>query len=282
MASTSGVACDNARKGHGKASSALPNSASAKVSQGAFWPGKPFVERLFREWLPPIAARYGLSAALSLLWPLALLGLYDSVRRARPLLLLALWTGLFLATYAALHAPGYWWYMLPVLYVLPLYAALGVSFLVQQPRRWLRGVGVAAALLFLGATLQQGAQSVRQSRGDPRAPTYLAVARWLEANSAPGSSVAFVEIGYLGYYTENRVVDLVGLVEPAFTANGARLDLASNFWQARPDYLLYAPDFVWLMGPIVEDARFARQYRVVAEFPSHLSTPLFVYQRVGE
>ncbi|MGH2542967.1 MAG: hypothetical protein ACRDIB_09230, partial [Ardenticatenaceae bacterium] len=66
----------------------LPNSARAKLGQGSGWPGAPFVERLLREWLPSYAAQYG-SPLLSLLWPLAALGLVASARRVLPLILLA-------------------------------------------------------------------------------------------------------------------------------------------------------------------------------------------------
>ncbi|MGB0389847.1 MAG: hypothetical protein ACPGWR_33920, partial [Ardenticatenaceae bacterium] len=98
-------------------------------------------------------------------------------------------------------------------------------------------------------------------------------------NTPRRSTVAFVEIGYLGYFSQNRIIDLVGLVDPAFRDNGANLDLASNFWQAEPEYFLYAPDFNWLLGPIVEDERFPQKYRVVTEIPSHFSTPLMIYQK---
>lgn len=261
--------------------SLLPASASAKMAQGALWSGESFLEKLVREWLPPLAARYGPSALLSLLWPLVGVGVGATLRQRGPLLLLAAWVTLFLLGYGYLQAPAYWWYMLPLLFALWLFAGVGLAVLAHQPGRGWRWVGVALTLFFLGVTLQRGVESLQRGQGDVRAETYLATAAWLRENTPPGSTVAFVEIGYLGYYTDNRIVDLVGLIEPAFTANGARLDLASNFWQAQPDYLLYHPAFDWLLAAIVEDGRFRSQYRLAAQLPSHLGSPLHVYERVA-
>ncbi len=262
--------------------SLLSNSASAKLEQGKGWPGRPFVERLGTEWLPGYAAWFGLSPALSLLWPLSVAGLFHAARRARPLLLLAGWLGLFLAGYGWLGAPGYWWYGLPVLFALHLFAALGLLGLLAHRGRAQRGAGVALAGLFFFFALRLSLASIQGSTGDARAPTYRAVAAWLSAHAAPGHTVAFAEIGYLGYFSEQPVVDLAGLTSPRLRDNASNLDFESNFWLSEPDYLLYHPAFDWILGQIVTDARFAARYRPVAEFPSHLGSPMRLYQRTED
>jgi hypothetical protein len=258
----------------------LPNTVAAKIGQGQFWPGDPFIQRLIGEWLPIVAAKYGFSATLSLLWPLCLLGLFYAAKLARPLLLIALWTLAFLVGYTLIGAPGYWWYIVPVIFTLQPFIALGLLFFLEQRSLSLKVVGVAMTLFVLVGTLHIGILSLEVYEGDNRAATYIGAAKWLEANSPYRSSVAFVEIGYLGYFSDNRIIDLVGLIEPAFTENGSTLNLASNFWQAEPDYFLYSPDFDWLLGPIVQNERFEEQYQVVAALPSHFTTPLFIYQRI--
>ena len=259
--------------------SILPNSAMAKLGQGKSWPGKLFIERLTQEWLPIFARRYGFSSFCSLVWPLLLIGLIDNVQRMRSLLLLGLWTVVFLAGYTYLNAPGYWWYMMPVFFTLYIFALLGILFFLEQPRRWMQITGLVVALFYLSVTLKISVQNAYQKEVDPRASTYLAVAEWLNSNTPLNSTVAFVEIGYLGYFTENRIIDLVGLIDPAYRDNGVHLNLASNFWQAEPDYFLYVPDFDWLLASIVEDERFPQRYRIVTEVPSHFSTPLMIYQK---
>jgi MFS family permease len=259
--------------------SVLPNSVSAKMGQGTGWPGQPFAVRLVREWLPPIVARYGLSPVLSIIWPLAALGLVYAARRARPIFLLVAWTALYVLAYAVLHAPGYWWYIFPALFTLQLLAGLGLVPLLEQRQRWARALGVVALLLFLGITFHRSTLTLSGDPSDARAPTYLAIAKWLRENTTPGSTVAFVEIGYLGYFTENRIIDLVGLVEPEFTENAAHLDLASNFWRAEPDYLLYHTAFDWLMGEIVNDERFEQRYEAIMTFSGDLPVPITLFQR---
>jgi arabinofuranosyltransferase len=260
--------------------SILPNSATAKAAQGAFWPGSAFVERLVREWLPAYAAAYGPSSLISLLWPLVILGLLYTIHRGSPLLLVAAWTLLFVAGYAVLRAPGYWWYMLPVLVALQLFAALALAALLESRLRVLAGAGIALTLLFMTLTFHHGIQAVQSSRGDPRATAYLSIATWLRENTAADSSVAFVEIGYLGYYSGRYIVDLVGLTDPALTERGARLDMQGNFWYAEPDYLLYSSTFDWLLGDIVRDERFLAEYREVVRFTDDLPAPLVLYERV--
>ncbi|MBA3533994.1 MAG: hypothetical protein H0T73_18900, partial [Ardenticatenales bacterium] len=125
-------------------------------------------------------------------------------------------------------------------------------------------------------------QTVLDNPGDARAPGYLATAAWLRANTSPADQVAVVEIGYLGYFTENRIVDLVGLVEPAFTENGSHLALNHNFWQAEPEYLLYSSTFDFLLASILQDSRFAARYQAVAEFPRLPAPPLILYRRLSD
>lgn len=259
--------------------SVLSNSVAAKMGQATGWPGLPFSTRLVQEWLPPIAKRYGVSPVLSLLWPLATLGLWYALRRARPMLPLVGWTSLFLTGYTLLHAPGYWWYMFPVLFTLQLFATLGLLALLEQHQRGVRWLGVLLALIFFGITFQRSFLSLQANPSDARAPVYLAISEWLRENTPPGSTVAFVEIGYLGYFTENQVIDLVGLVDPTFTENASHLDLASNFWKAEPDYLLYHSGFDWLMAGIVQDEQFTARYVPIMTFTDEFPVPITLYQR---
>lgn len=104
---------------------------------------------------------------------------------------------------------------------------------------------------------------ILHSSGDPRAASYLALADWLNTNTNPSESVAYVEIGYLGYYTENRVIDLLGLVTPGITSYIAQGDIAQGFWMYDPDYFIYLPDFDWALAGIHNDFRFEQNYKLV-------------------
>jgi hypothetical protein len=268
----------------------LPNSALAKAGQGAAWPGESFAERLLGTWLPSYAAKYepvGLptrllpAGVLSLLWPAVALGLVYAGRRAQALLLLAAWCGVFIAGYAWLQAPGYGWYVLPVLCALQVFGALGLAWLAGARRTWLRALGVVLALVFLAVNVHYAVIVTREPGLEPRAVPYRAIARWLRENTPPGSTVACVEIGYLGYYTDNHVIDLLGLTEPRFVANATKLDLESNFWLAEPDYLVYTAGFAWQFGGLVDQVRFKERYQAVLTSPGVGPEPLVVYARTA-
>jgi hypothetical protein len=272
--------------------SVLPNSALAKVGQGEAWPGEQarFGDRLLATWLPSYAAKYepvGLTApllpagVLSLLWPAVALGLVYAARRAQALLVLAAWCGVFVAGYTSLPAPGYTWYVLPVLCALQVFGALGLAWLAGARHTLLRALGVVLALAFLAVNVYYAVLATRGPGQEPRAVPYRAIARWLRENTPPGSTVAYVEVGYLGYYTDNRVVDLLGLTEPRFVANATKLDLQSNFWSADPDYLIYTAAFAWQFGDLVHQARFKERYQVVLTVPSAGAEPYTLYARAA-
>jgi hypothetical protein len=259
----------------------LPNSAAAKLEQGDKWGGITFTQRLFTEWLPAHFKAYGVTPLVSALIPLTLTGVGVAIGRARPLLVLLVWIGLFLAAYTVLEAPPYWWYMLPVLFGIQLLVGLGWGGLLRLQHRWAKVLVLILLVAFLGAVGYRSINGIRTLQGDQRATAYKGLAEWLNANTPPDSTVAYVEIGYLGYYGNRPIVDLVGLIEPKYRTNGATLDVATNFWVAEPDYFVYVADFAWMMGDIVQHPDFATRYELVTDLPSPFTQPLQVYQRVS-
>ena len=102
--------------------------------------------------------------------------------------------------------------------------------------------------------------------------------KWLRDNTEDSHSVAYIEVGYLGYFTNNRIIDLAGLVTPDITDNIAKGDFASGFWDHRPDYFVYVPDFDWAFEGITADARFGESYIPVAELPGPGDANLTIYE----
>lgn len=257
----------------------LPNSAAAKLEQGDKWGGITFTQRLFSEWLPAHFKAYGVTPLFSALIPLGLSGIAVAIGRARPFLLIFLWLALFLLAYTLLEAPPYWWYMLPLLFGIQVAVGLGWGALLRLHSPIARGIVMILLVAFLGAVGYRNLNGIRTLQGDSRATAYKGVAAWLNNNTPPNSSVAYVEIGYLGYYGERPIVDLVGLVDPQYRTNGATLDVAANFWMAEPDYFIYVADFAWMMAPIVEEPNFATRYELVTELPSPFTAPLQLYAK---
>ncbi len=260
----------------------LPNSAAAKLEQGDQWGGITFTQRLFSDWLPALFRGYGVTPFLSTLVPLTLTGLGVVTGRARPLLVLLLWITVFLAAYTLLEAPPYWWYMLPILFGIQLLLGVGWSGLLRLRHRWANAAVIILLMAFLGVVGYRSINGIRTLQGDQRATSYKGLAEWLNTHTPPDSTVAYVEIGYLGYYGERPIVDLVGLIEPRFRTNGATLDVAANFWAAEPDYFVYAADFAWMMGDIVHHPEFTARYELVTELPSPFPSPLQIYKERGK
>lgn len=67
-----------------------------------------------------------------------------------------------------------------------------------------------------------------------RERAYAAIGIWCSNNSPPGSLVAAIEVGAIGYYSERKILDLFGLISPEVVALGAKESLKT----LKPDYLV--------------------------------------------
>ncbi|RLE22275.1 MAG: hypothetical protein DRJ65_14250 [Acidobacteria bacterium] len=245
--------------------SILPATLSAKMAQVASGLWAPFPVRLFEEWLPGWGVGPWGVISTVLGYVLVMGGLVAMATRLRTMLVFPAWGVVYAAGYSLLGVPGYAWYSLPVVFILTVTSALGLEAFI----RWVlggRGVGGIRAGLawFLASSLiisagWQTAGAIRIPQEDQRGPAYLKVARWLNDNSGPEQSVAFSEVGALGYYTDLAVVDLVGLVTPSMIPHVLNRDFATGFWEIQPDYLieLEGSEFT---RPIVENPLFRGNY----------------------
>jgi hypothetical protein len=214
------------------------------------------------------------------------LGLLCATRRKRPILLFALWGLMYLVAYSLINPSPYPWYRLHIVFVIQVLAGCGLGWLYelandsreQRKRTLLRLGALALAGLFLYPGLRFTILEASQHRGDFRAKTYREVSAWLQENTDPAESVAFAEIGYLGYFTDNRIIDLVGLIDPLITDHLATDGYAWGFWHYNPDYYIYAEDFDWLLGAIKPfDSGYVAVREVVRDYSS---SPIVICRRV--
>jgi len=251
---------------------ALPNTLAAKQVQAATGLWTPFhVELLrtwLREWMSPLAVP---SYPWAGLWaPCVLLGLYEMARRRPRWRLFVLWLVVYVAGYSLLRVSAYHWYARPAYVILAIAFALGVYRLceifvgdrVAHSWRFVLAVFVACGILFrLGMALPR---MIAGQRTDSRAGMYVEMTRWLSQYASSDESIASIEVGALGFYTDLRVIDLVGLVTPESLIGVSRGDFGAIFWRTQPDYLVYHPrgwmffrrivghpDFVGLYEPVL-------------------------------
>jgi hypothetical protein len=270
--------------------SLLPHTLAAKQAQGQSDLWRSFPTRLLSEWVPSWGRSFAVQALpfINVWWLVVLIGLADSVLRRRQWLLFVGWISLYILGYTILDVSAYWWYQLPILFVLTLLFGLGlvrsVELLFKHIRRRTLALGLSTILvvvLLLAMAIPTVRATLRYT-GDPRGESYTVLGRWFRDHTAASDSVAFIEIGYLGYYADNRIVDLTGLVTPDITPHVGEGDFAWGFWQYQPDYYVSLPDFDWALASIMADPRFAQQYQPVATLPGPRETDFVIYQRTSQ
>lgn len=265
----------------------VPNTLAAKQAQGQLATARPFLQRLVQEWLPSWGRALALEGRpyVSGWWLLVGLGIMIVWLKRRKWLIFLAWIVLYIVGYTALQVSAYWWYQLPVHFVAQLLVALGLIAIVNWLRSieaglWVR-VGLIAVVLIstIGLLTKSKIQAVRHYQGDPRAESYMRLSEWFRDNTSPGASIAYLEVGYLGYYTPNRIIDPAGLVMPEVVSHVVEDGFTWAFWAYRPDYYVYLPDLDWALGGITSNPEFDRAYEPVATLPGPRETDFTIYQR---
>jgi hypothetical protein len=298
--------------------SVLPNTLGAKQAMGQSAVGRSLFQRLAREWMPTWGRQFSLGGLrfLNLWWLLAFIGLVSAMLFRRRWLAFGAWIVLYIAGYTLLQVSAAWWYQLPILFVLQLFFALGLVQCLEWllgtrrardvggerarqaapsadgatadggarspssvPRLVRIALSIVVAIFFLFGLLKPAVSAALNHKGDPRGETYAELSRWLRENAAPTESVAFVEIGYLGFYTSNQIIDLAGLVLPEITPHVASDDYAWGFWHYEPDYFVYLPDFDWALAGIRADPRFDERYQPVTVLPGPRESDFVIFKR---
>ncbi len=265
----------------------LPATMNAKMAQHESGLWSSFPTRLL-SWIPGWEKQFTLAnlPILNLWWLLIFIGLVSAITEKPKWLLFLVWVIEYIVGYTVLHVAGYWWYQLPILFVLQILAAVGLirtsQYLVNLDKITRYAGKIAAVILVILVTaflLKPRVNRVLNSTGDSRAASYLALCHWLQENTLPLQSVAYIEVGYLGYCTDNPIVDLAGLTTPAIIDHVAKGDFAWGFWHYQPDYFVYLPDFDWALGGIHTDARFGELYEPVTKLPGPRESDFVIYAR---
>jgi arabinofuranosyltransferase len=276
----------------------LPATLDAKLAQrdSGLWPS--FLRGLF-EWIKAFTIQG--SSVLFPTLPAAPSAIRFIVFVALGMLALALfrfwllplaWIALYVLAYAILNVPFYHWYVVPVALGLMILAGCGVSGAVElivygyRRCRGAGGVGWATNVLNVLCVLAlapglyaQLAQTQAQAGANPAELLYEKTGHWLAANTAHDASVGYFEIGRIGYYADRRMIDPLGLIDPAIAPSVARNDLTWAYRTYQPDYILYNQQFSGWFGAMLEEPWFRQNYQRKAEIeqPGYLS--IIVYQR---
>jgi len=246
------------------------------------------------QWLPQLddlAVRFLGTPGAALLTTLAVVGAARLARQGVGALGPGLaWMGIYWTAFLLSRNLLFEWYLVPTLPVVEAAAAVGMTGLAERLRvsrsiAWTAAGLAAAGLALVSIRTCTEAQSIEENLRKP-------IGLWLRAHSRPGDRVMLEPVGYIGYYSRLRVVDVVGLVTPQVLPYWRRgspapfLDIARAF---RPEWCVLRPGELKRM---VEAARsssrpWEREYvlaRTFAYTPRPDREPIIfhVFRRIGD
>ncbi len=266
----------------------LPHTLEVKMAQGRAAVRPTFVQRL-PYWASHWGGRFpGVPQLKYLFWALAFLGLVFPIYGNPRWYMFLIWGYAYVIGYAALGVRAYHWYQKPLQFVWILLVGLGIVALIRvltRMPRTKRALGRAVAALIaaagLGFPLAGNVWRTLHYEGDPRAPSYLSACQWLREHTKPEESVVAGEIGYVGYFTDKRIIDLAGLIMPEACEGG---EVRGTNWILQT----YEPDCFFTAWQTPEEGRNledhfstkAGEYRLVHFVqPSETDRGCAVYKR---
>ena len=137
-------------------------------------------------------------------------------------------------------------------------------------------LGVASALVLLPTAID-----IVHSRNSysltAKPASYVAAGRWLAQHTPPETTVASIEIGIVGFWSQRSILDTMGLVSPAMSRHltgwtDTLVYAVTNFW---PDYALALPNTAW--DPVVVQPWFQTMYHPAVTLGN---PPVTLYERV--
>ncbi len=211
-----------------------------------------------------------------------------------------LYPWLYFAVFSAANPLIFRWYLAPPTPFLFLTIFLGLAALLDGLRA---GEGRVRKIVFAGLAAAALALSLREWKPSadhgPARPApemayiqlelqYRAVAEDLKQWIRPEYTVAAGDVGVLGYFLDNRILDTVGLNSPeAVRYYPLPESMYAIIYAIPPDLIVSArPEIVVFLevygrNGLLKDLRFLNMYRQCAEYPSDMygSTSMLVYCR---
>ena len=218
----------------------MPNTFYAKQAEyQAYWLSQPLPAR-FTSYISPIVA-----SPFIVLLPAALIWIANRIRvRHWAAIATVLWFFGYIGIYF-MRLPAYQHgrYIIPAFPIMYMWGILGMVQIISTGKVDRRIVSTwqvllgAICLVFTFIAARQNALDVYWIETE-----MVQAAKWVQTNIPPDKLLAVHDIGALGYYVPNPMIDLAGLITPdviPFIRNSAKL---SAFLNARSvDYLIVFP-----------------------------------------
>lgn len=246
--------------------SPISDSATVKIIQGrsGFWGPWPPIARVGYQLDWFFSGDRVRAAALFFLAIFGAAGALRSTLFRVSTLFLILLTGF----YVAFSLPNYHWYYAPYYMIGLFWAGAGAVRLWRLARRlanpFVRGVATLVVAGFIMVLLAQGvADTLSTIRRSSASHPYRQIGEWLVDNSNGDASVAAMEIGFLGWYSNRYLIDIVGLVTPENARFLAKGRYGAWLDHSDPDYIVtHNPR--WPLERAAAAASRSGEYRPVA------------------
>ena len=164
-------------------------------------------------------------------------GLFALIKE-RTALLLILFGILLLMFYGGLNIPNYHWYYAPFFLIAILFYCSGVGLLssIFLSKGWFHrraylGLPLLMGMLFLPISIVSFAVP-------GNIESYVTLGNWIKKNTPENASIGMVEIGTVGWYSERKIIDILGLVNKYNGTYIAKNDVFSWLSHYQPDYIL--------------------------------------------
>jgi arabinofuranosyltransferase len=276
----------------------LPHSIAAKV-QAYQLPSDSALIRLMQHYATPFLGNltFGIPwiGVGLLLYPILFgLGALMVIRERPRAWVLIVYPWIYFAAFAVANPLIFRWYLVPPL---PMYF-LGIFLGVDRLTRDLRFRPLAPAMIAIAFMLTLRGWVLKPDHGPERpAPTmayiqlellYQRVADELLPQLSPGETLAAGDIGALGYYTDARILDTIGLISPIslryypIPKNEYVINYAipaSLIDDQRPEWLVMLE--VYGRNTLLRDPQFLASYRLMDEIPTDIygSKAMLVFHR---
>jgi arabinofuranosyltransferase len=225
----------------------LPATAGAKIGQGqsGFWGAD---DAFVRIGYLRAAFFSNSKTAVFLILALAIAGLI-ATGRDHVVRVASVFAASLAYFYWLLNLPNYHWYYAPFIALAVVFACKTIWRLgtpaVEGIRAGRWGLDSLAIVLPVAAVVFIGLQVVTLA-GWGHHPTYEAAGAWIKQHSDPDDSVAAIEIGNIGWYSERPIVDVLGLVNEDNADFIADEDVYSWLTVYQPDLILrFTPPSPW-------------------------------------
>lgn len=261
----------------------VPWLVGATAFYGSPLPNSGFAKRLqVEDWGAYLPSLLELLGGLGPLVAFAMIGMADSLRR--PGEALVAWSFVAVAGGMALGGmPACHWYMPPAIHLFLVLSAIGAERVARSiagspaARTWPLWAAVVGAALLGHRHLVDEAREAKRYQADLEA-FHGRLGDWLREHAPADAAVGVDNLGYIGYRSGLRVVDMRGLVQKDVMEGIAAGDRAFGLRRHRPELItmwvgrssspLYAPEREWFES---------NGYRVVFSIPVRPDRPDVAY-----